>query len=68
MLDNILQRFGSLPTVGTATATSMTGATVSFMERTLPVVSWLAAFVALVSGMLGIVLACRSLCRGHDKK
>lgn len=48
--------------VGTA-ATSGGGTLVSFFVDTLPVIQWLAATVALISGVIAIILGLRKIAR-----
>lgn len=46
-----------LPSIGVTSSVSVTGAAVSFAENTFPLIQWAAAFVGLLSGLMGIAIA-----------
>jgi hypothetical protein len=68
MIDSMLQRFGTAPTIGTATGTSLLGSYVSFAESTLPLVSWMAAFIGILSGIVGLAIGIRVWVRGSKQQ
>lgn len=63
MPDRILQLINNrpnIPIIGSA-GVSVTSATVSWFEQSLPMVQWVAAVLAIISGGIAILIGARQL-------
>lgn len=54
VIQNLMNR--PAQSIGAAVPVSATGTVVSFTETTLPIVQWVAGFIAILSGVVGLAV------------